>query len=448
MSFFKPLATLAVIGAMAVVLYVYTHPTSAPAPPPEAAGSWAGPPKIEVPPVGASLPDGMTEFNPSSSVDTTAASGLAASPPAFDSPPLSPEADTPGGSTPWPSATEASTWPPASDESPAASNAPDAANLRRYTSSVDGVPNASEAFAGLPSGDGRGDASVASASSATAWPQDGALASSPTNGSADYRSASSPSGLSGGAEGLSRGANGDASYTAARRQASDLIAAGDLGKALLVLTPWYGEPSLTESDKLELNTLLSELAGTVIYSDSYHLDPPYVVKLGDTLSSIAQSYQIPPALFANINGIPAGQEVQSGQQLKVLRGPFTAVVDLEAKEMALLVEDRYAGRFPIGVGRDLPDMEGNWVVNHKMENPNYYGQQRTIDANDPANPLGEYWIGLQNDHDSYPTIGIHGTNDPARLQSDDPLGYIRLSPTDAKDAYEILSLGSPVVIRR
>jgi lipoprotein-anchoring transpeptidase ErfK/SrfK len=58
--------------------------------------------------------------------------------------------------------------------------------------------------------------------------------------------------------------------------------------------------------------------------------------------------------------------------------------------------------------------------------------------------LGERWIGL----DSGNQLGIHGTNDPASIGRAESRGCIRLSPTDVDDVYDILSIGSKVVIRR
>ena len=94
-------------------------------------------------------------------------------------------------------------------------------------------------------------------------------------------------------------------------------------------------------------------------------------------------------------------------ELKVVRGPFDAVVRLDKHELTLMVQNRYAGRFPIGVGRDQPKLDGEYTVRDKTLNPAYYGPDGvTISPNDPKNPLGGAWIGLTD------RIGIHGTNDP------------------------------------
>ena len=95
-----------------------------------------------------------------------------------------------------------------------------------------------------------------------------------------------------------------------------------------MLSQWYGNPTLSPAEAEQVETLLSQLAGTVVYSTEHRLEPPYTVHAGDTLQTIAQQYDVPWQLLAKINGIPAADMVQPGQQLKVIHGPFSAVVEL------------------------------------------------------------------------------------------------------------------------
>jgi lipoprotein-anchoring transpeptidase ErfK/SrfK len=210
--------------------------------------------------------------------------------------------------------------------------------------------------------------------------------------------------------------------------------AGQLGEALLALSSLYDKPEVTE--------LLDQLAGTVIYSRQHLLEPPYRVQPDETLEQIAQKYSVPWQLLARINGIRDPLRLEPGRELKVIRGPFDALVDLDKYEMTLVLGGRYAGRFPIGVGRDHARLEGSYVVRNKTTNPPYYGPDVDFAANDPNNPLGEHWIDLGNQ------IGIHGTNDPQNLHRTDGRGSVCLGARDIEDVFGILSIGSRVVIRR
>jgi LysM repeat protein len=215
-----------------------------------------------------------------------------------------------------------------------------------------------------------------------------------------------------------------------------------LADAHLELSQWYDNPQLSPSEQQQVNDLLDQLAGTVVYSRQNLLEDVYSVQPGDSLERIAERYNVPWQLLAKINGIADPRYVRSGDQLKVVRGPFDAVVNLQKCELTLFLRGRYAGRFRIGIGQDQSTPEGEFSVKNKVANPTYYGPQGVVDANDPNNPLGERWVDLGNQ------IGIHGTNDPSSIGRAESRGCIRLSPPDVEDVYDILSIGSKVVIRR
>ncbi|MBN2578650.1 MAG: LysM peptidoglycan-binding domain-containing protein [Pirellulales bacterium] len=218
---------------------------------------------------------------------------------------------------------------------------------------------------------------------------------------------------------------------------------GHLAEAHLALSKLYEEPNLPETQRRQVTELLDQLAGTVIYSRQHLLEPPYVVRPGETLEQIAEQYQVPALLLARINGISDAEPLEPGRELKVLRGPFHAVVHLERHELTLLVEGRYAGRFTLGVGMDCPKLEGQYTVHEKIVAPVYRGPDgQDIPPSDYRNPLGKYWIGLS------PEIGLHGTNDPQNVGRDNNAGTLCLGNRDIDDLYGILSIGSRVVIQR
>jgi LysM repeat protein len=240
-----------------------------------------------------------------------------------------------------------------------------------------------------------------------------------------------------------------ATFDEAWSEARSLLDHGDLAGAHLLLSAWYGNPTLRPEEQQALTGLLSGLAGTVIYSPTYHLEQPYVVQ-GETLEQIAAKYNVPTELLAKINGLADTRQLQPGQQLKVVRGPFSAMVNLSQREMTLVLAGRYAGRFDIGVGQERQNIEGRYEVNRKLTNPPYYGPDRDIAPGSSENPLGTHFLSLVKPLDNAIAgpFGIHGTNDPASIHRDDPRGYIRLAPEHVADAYDILSERSEVIIRR
>lgn len=235
---------------------------------------------------------------------------------------------------------------------------------------------------------------------------------------------------------------GENDFAAAMDGIRKQLEQGDIANAHLELSRWYDDPRLSAVEHQDLMRILDRVAGTVVYSNQHNLlVPAYVVQPGDTLQSIGEKFQVPWQLLAKINGVAPAQ-LQIGSELKVVPGPFDAVVDLDEYLLTLYVQGRYAGRFRIGVGQENSTPVGEYVVQQKLEDPVYYGPDQQIAADDPANPLGERWIDLGNG------LGIHGTNNPESIGKAESQGCVRLSPVDVADVYDILSVGSRVVIRR
>jgi LysM repeat protein len=221
---------------------------------------------------------------------------------------------------------------------------------------------------------------------------------------------------------------------------------GELSQALLRLSDWYGDPSLTPAERQEVDTLLSQLAGSVIWEGppAHRLEPAYVTKAGEKLQDVGKKYDVPWELLARINGVANPEALQPGQELKVVRGPFSALVDLSERTMTLMLDRRYAGKFAIELDPTTAIEEGQWKVDQKLLTPaagGLYGQasgateDRSLLLANPANPTAQSAV-----------LRGPGSDDPASPQP--PGRVIRLKSTDVNDVYDILSVGSRVTIRR
>ena len=75
----------------------------------------------------------------------------------------------------------------------------------------------------------------------------------------------------------------------------------------------------------------------------------------------------------------------------------------------------------------------------------------TNSANDPANPIGEHWIGLAPDEERIRGLdgyGIHGTIDLDSIGRQASMGCVRMRPDDVELIYGVLMEDiSTVVIR-
>src|SRR5690606_10194684 len=135
------------------------------------------------------------------------------------------------------------------------------------------------------------------------------------------------------------------------------------------------------------------------------------------------------------------RRVRAGQRLKVIKGPFSAIVDLSDYELTIHAHGYFVTRYPVGIGKDGSSPIGKFAGLEKLVDPTYYGPDGVVNHDDPANPLGDRWIDIGNSY------GIHGTIDPASIGKSESQGCIRLHNDDVEAVYDLLTIGSEVVIR-
>ena len=169
---------------------------------------------------------------------------------------------------------------------------------------------------------------------------------------------------------------------------------------------------------------------------------PYRVLPGDQLRRVAKMYNIPWEYIEKLNRIDA-RRIRPGQDLKVIKGPFSAIIELSRFELTVHTNGYFVRRYPVGIGKDGTTPLGKFQMLNKVANPQYTGpDNRVIAADDPANPLGEHWLDLGNGY------GIHGTIDPQSIGKAESRGCIRLQNTEVQEVYNLLGIGSVVEIRR
>ncbi|MFO1000489.1 MAG: L,D-transpeptidase family protein [Planctomycetaceae bacterium] len=191
-----------------------------------------------------------------------------------------------------------------------------------------------------------------------------------------------------------------------------------------------------------IDDLIRETASLIFTSNERQFGTPHHVEYGETLQAIAKQYEVPWQYLALLNRVTP-EKLQAGQELKIVRGPFGAVVDLSAFTLTVHAHGWYVNKYRIGTGRDHKTPLGEFVVEDKLENPTWYNPDGGIvEPDDPENPLGEYWLGLGNH------IGIHGTNDPSTIGRAASRGCIHLGDSEIEEVFSLLSTGSKVLIRK
>ena len=423
MNTLKPLLVVAVLAGIGYGVYVRINGGHN-SPPPGVAEGWETAPKVQ-------LPDGASQggiawspgAGPSSSGIAPGIGGPrngappAAAPRGDAAPPYNPQ---PGGAGQF--AAPSSAAPP-------------------YNDPAGGAPVAPEPAVQDPSGRGNPYQYIPPRDPTAPPPQQPPQGNAPN---VDY-AANGPDPLRGPPDAGAPQAGGSGTgFTAAIQAARRDLETGQLDAALQQLSTWYEDARLSAGEQQQLTQMLDQVAGTVVYSTQHLLEAPYEVQPGERLEDIAQRCNVPWQLLAKINGIDDPQNLRPGERLKVVRGPFNALISLEKRQLTLLLDGRYAGRFAIGIGAEHPPQEGTYSVSDKVINPVYRSRDRAIDGGNPSNPLGDRWIGFGPGRE----LGIHGTDRPENIGRTDLPGSISLSPRDVADVYDILSLGSKVIIRR
>ena len=187
---------------------------------------------------------------------------------------------------------------------------------------------------------------------------------------------------------------------------------------------------------------IESTANAIFISRQKHYTAPYVVEAGDQLGKIAQNYYISWQYLARLNRTNP-KNIRPGQKLKVIKGPFAAIIDLSNYELTIHAHGYFVKRYEIGIGKGDSTPLGTFKVLNKLENPTYYGPNgNVIKADASDNPLGERWIDLG---DSY---GIHGTIDSNSIGKAKSRGCIRMHNKDVEEVYDFLGVGSVVKIQK
>lgn len=207
-----------------------------------------------------------------------------------------------------------------------------------------------------------------------------------------------------------------------------------------------------------VKTRMTKLADKWLFSgdvfESDKLTNYYQVQSGDLLAVIAKRHKVPYEILMDINGIARPELLQAGKKIKVINGPFNAVVYKDTFTMDLYLQRTYIKTYRVGLGtvdRDTP--AGRWRVKKggKMIRPQWTDDitQRVYYGTDPDYPLGSRWIeieGLDPEIKDRTGFALHGTKDPESIGTRSSRGCIRLYNGDVIEVYNLMREGLSEVL--
>jgi lipoprotein-anchoring transpeptidase ErfK/SrfK len=122
------------------------------------------------------------------------------------------------------------------------------------------------------------------------------------------------------------------------------------------------------------------------------------------------------------------------------------VLRLSARRVYVYRGDELQVSYPVAIGR--PGWEtpiGSFEVFQMVENPGWTNPfTREVVPPGPRNPLGERWIAFWTDDTNY--IGFHGTPNRDSVGRAASHGCIRMYNEDVRALYEMVEVGTPVVV--
>lgn len=236
-----------------------------------------------------------------------------------------------------------------------------------------------------------------------------------------------------------------------KMQSNDLVAARAIySKALL-------HRNIVKSDadalRFKLGTINDELVFSSKVTPGDKIVEQYAVQSGDNLVKIAKKRELVTdwRLIQRINKADPSR-LSVGQKLKLVRGPFHVIVHKGDYRLDLFQGSpdepenwTFIKSFKVGLGTNNGTPVGNFIVkkNSKLVNPPWVNPQtgQKFGADDPKNPIGERWIGIEGVGESkiYTGFGIHGTVEPDSIGQQRSMGCVRLGKDDIELIYEMLA---------
>ena len=233
--------------------------------------------------------------------------------------------------------------------------------------------------------------------------------------------------------------------------------------ARLQLTRLIDSGTLSPEAKRQAIEAITTVNASLFFSSTVNpadaLMTTYTIKSGDALSKIARKAGMAAdwRMIMRLNGIKDPNRIRAGQVLKVPTCTFHAVVSKSEYRLYLYAgegSDRVlVATYPVGLGEHNSTPTGAFMLKpgSKLVNPEWRNPRtgEFFKADDPKNPIGERWIGLQGvdaGNSKAMSYGIHGTTDPASIGKQASMGCVRLKDADVEVIYEALTEPNSTII--
>lgn len=249
-----------------------------------------------------------------------------------------------------------------------------------------------------------------------------------------------------------------------RIQQANAMIASDPIRARAELTRLLDSNALSATERTQAYTGINNLASSLFFSPNIVpgdiASQSYVVKKGDSFARITsrEKLAIDWRFIQRINQIASEKALRADMRLKLAHGPFDGEVikaDYRFNIYAGTGSERImVASFPCGVGTNDSTPVGTFKVRtgSRLIDPEWCNPRtgEKFKSNDPKNPIGERWIGLQGttpETAKFTGYGIHGTVEPQSIGKQMSMGCVRLGDAEVQVVYELIGESSTIVIR-
>jgi L,D-transpeptidase ErfK/SrfK len=155
-----------------------------------------------------------------------------------------------------------------------------------------------------------------------------------------------------------------------------------------------------------------------------------------------QAFELePPTRLPGLSSVSA--------YLPPLVAPLRLELDLSKRKVTLFRAGELYKSYPVAVGR--PGWEtptGTFKIETMYKNPVWINPftGEAIGGGDGDNPLGRRWLGFHKNGKNW--AGFHGTNSVNSIGTAASHGCVRMFEKDVEELFSLVSVGTPVVVKR
>ena len=156
----------------------------------------------------------------------------------------------------------------------------------------------------------------------------------------------------------------------------------------------------------------------------------YTIKKGDTLTTIAQAFDVTVKSILELNEELNPNNLTVGEIicLPLAPSPIEIIINVSGKRLAVFRNGKLDKEYIVATGKpQTPTPTGTFTIVNKEV--------------DPGGPYGTRWLGL-----SIRGYGIHGTNAPESIGTAASNGCIRMYNEDVEALFDITPIGTVVRI--